>query len=1055
MRTGAASYICWNCQSRLAILSPKRVRIVRNGTSITTGPSSLRRTFHATHLNLRPAATVSSSQSLPEITNPAILDLSQPIRQRLKLWEKEYGGPSKETLKAFENFHLHGQTINGMAKLSVGAKSDDDRVSQDEEHEDDEEVSSIMTLNRFIRPGDVVELSVPGREPVLAVFVQQLESICQFFSVNGRWSHTTLRNVSFVIPGCIDPGLVLPLVPYLPTKPDEASILSEVHVPPSIRAPVKKLLEDMTHDSEKIYRENSTTLDNAFSTLADDDRVRIMTLSQIAKTLLAPQNAAFTPTPAALLAVRKALKHNEYRFRSDLRSSRITNVFTIRPKGDVEVVELVHEWIRQYQEHRALQMNRIIKEKSKLKGVSNITKFIEKARRLVQLSRQARDPLLGQVGSSKPPSGASKRSLEASHLHAENFTQADKRIINFLQAWALTRQFDSMHDLQSACSAVLQATECYEQEAYTVDKISEHGAFDSRCGYLFLQELGVVSPYDNIAVYDEQLMLPTLRLSRNLDLLNVKAESTRRNPDFRDSMADMRHDWGKLEAYCIDSADAQEIDDGISVQRVEGKASDLWLHIHVANPTAFFNKTHVLSGLAAHMTETVYLVERTFPMLPAWATQNYFSLGNNRPVLTFSARLDLSTGTIIETKARAGIIRRTTNITPTELSSCLGESPVSRFKTSLVVGGPVPASTTKTPPPKPSNSQLQDLEDLYAAARVLWEKRRMAGGIRMHPPRLECRVYEEPNKAGLSYFPPSTDTSRSISGDPIIELKSSVSPYYQIQLDMDATSIVEEMMVLAGQTMAAWCAERNIPVIYRGTHRDSSLDISGLDPASVPDLQEMIREGRQEEIDEMPMALRSQLLRNTGRSIVHYSPIPHAMLGIPAYVKCTSPLRRFSDMIVHWQIEAALRHENRTGKKLDVAAETTSSRQILPFSKRQIQESIITLAPRESLIRQSQRRSNQFWSNMAFMRAFYYRETLLPETLTIIVERPAKSNRGLAAAFIEGFNLIVIVEPVSGLVYQPGDRWEVKINHISVYDGRIKVDPVKLLHRDERFLDLN
>lgn len=375
--------------------------------------------------------------------------------------------------------------------------------------------------------------------------MQQFESVCQFYSVNGRWSHTTLGNVSFIISGYIDPDLVLPLVPYLPTKPDEASILSEVHVPPHLRAPVKDLLEDISHNSEKIYRENSTTLDNAFSTLADDDRIRIMTLSQIAKTLLAPQDLDFTPTSAALLAVRKALKHNEYRFRSDLRSSRITNVITIRPKKDVEVVELVHTWIRQYQELRAVQVKTPrFGGNINFLGAAKVSKFIDKARRLIQISRKSRDPLLGQVGMSKVVTDTVNGLQNRGHTYSESFDEADRSIITFLQAWALTGQFESMHDLQSACAVILQATESYNPENYTIDRASQHGTFDRRCGYLFLQEIGVVSPHDNKAIYDEQLMLPTLRLSRNLNLLNVKAESTRRNPDFRDSMADMRHDWG-------------------------------------------------------------------------------------------------------------------------------------------------------------------------------------------------------------------------------------------------------------------------------------------------------------------------------------------------------------------------------------------------------------------------------------------------------------------------------------------------------------------------------
>ncbi|KAH7120835.1 hypothetical protein B0J11DRAFT_581603 [Dendryphion nanum] len=937
-----------------------------------------------------------------------------------------------------------------MSKLSVGAKSDEDQLQNEREEDEDDADEDIMTLGLMLKPGDVVELSAPGREPVLAVFVQQLESNSQFFSVNGRWTHSKLGNVSFVITGCIDPALILPLIPFLPTKPQEATALAEIHVPSDLAVPVKKILEKMTHNSETIYRDNAAAIDNAYSTLADQSRARMMTLTQITKTLLRSQDPTYIPTPAALLAVRKALKHNEFRFRSDSRSARITNVFAIRPKDDVEVVELVHEWIRQFQESCALHAaspNTNADPETLTNGAKFVGRFIVKARRLIHISRQQRHPLHGHVGSSEERFPLEKNASTFSVEWGEPFSRTDKHIITFLQAWVLTKQFEAMHDLQSACSAIVRATECYGKEVYEIDTANEHGAMDNRAGYLLLQELGVISPHDSRAVYDEQLMLPTVRLSRNLELLNSKAELTRRNPDFRDIMADLRHDWGSLEVYCIDGVGALEIDDGISVERVGGDNSSLWLHIHIANPTAFFDKTHVLSGLAAHMTETVYLAERSFPMLPSWVTKNYFSLDNNRPVLTVSAKLDLSTGQVVDKRVRSGIIRQTTSITPTEVSEYLGEFSTDKSRTSLVVGGPVPATPIQRGRPTLSHKQLQDLNDLYAAARILWKRRQTAGAVRMDIPKVECRLFERADASGLSWSPPSLDRARFISGEPIIEVNTRTGTGVQVGYDIDASDIVQEMMVLAGETVATWCSERNIPVIYRGTHTIPGVSPSDLSTVSTTDFREMIREGRKEEIDQMSSALKSKLMRSMGRSIAHYAPISHEMMGVPAYIKATSPLRRFSDMIVHWQVEAALRYEAQTGKKLDMSNGTNSARSILPFSQRQIQESIITLGPRERLIRQRGQWSSRFWAVMAFMRAFYNKEAPLPETFTVSIDASSEKRR-LAKGILEGYNLNVEITSGPDGNYYPGDRWEVKINYVSVHDMIISVVPLKLLYRD-------
>lgn len=32
-------------------------------------------------------------------------------------------------------------------------------------------------------------------------------------------------------------------------------------------------------------------------------------------------------------------------------------------------------------------------------------------------------------------------------------------------------------------------------------------------------------------------------------------------------------------------------------------------------------------------------------------------------------------------------------------------------------------------------------------------------------------------------------------------------------------------------------------------------------------------------------------------------PLPHASLGLPAYVQISSPIRRYTDLLAHWQIK--------------------------------------------------------------------------------------------------------------------------------------------------------
>jgi hypothetical protein len=914
--------------------------------------------------------------------------------------------------------------------LSSAFKADEDAGENEWDAGQEDEGEEVITIGLFLKPGDVVELSQPGREPVLAVFVQQLNNESQFYSVNGRWTHSIISRVSFAIQGCIDPELLQPLIPYLPTDPGAADPKGEVHVPRDLAAPVIAYLEHMTEEAEKIYRRNAPVLDTAYDVLSDKTRTRMMTLTQIATLLLARDDPQWVPSPAALLAVRKALNHNEFRFRSDGRNHRLTNMFAIRPKADVEVVETVHEWIREYREYLALSVNSSSGTKRlRTDGANHIADFLAKSRRIISESRKLREPSHGGVGPSKALT-QHDRSSGLRITWGEPFTSADKKIINFLQAWVLTGQFMGMAGLHAACASLISASGCYGSDVF-----GDTGASDDTLsnikpatGLLFLQEIGVISPHDNRAIYDEQLMLPTVRMSRNLELLNHKAELTRRNPGFRDSMADLRRDWGSTTVYCIDDVGAQEIDDGISIERVKDATSEFWIHVHVANPTAFFDKTHTLSGLAAHMTESVYTPERSFPMLPTWASQGHFSLDNNRPVITFSSRIN-GTGSVLETKIQHGFIHNIVSITPSELATLLGDHSTTNSRR-IVVGGEVPRGAQR-PPPSISPSQLEELSDLYTAAQALWAARKAAGGVRFGSSNVNARIFENANKGGLSWNAPSLDRARFIQGDPIIEVTNSI-PEGFMQLTIGPKNIVEEMMMLAGQTAAAWCTERHIPVMYRGTIEPPSGD---LEPK---ELQQLVQ-AYYEEHGKVRLDLTARWSKALGMAVAHSSPLPHKIIGVPSYIKVTSPLRRFTDMIAHWQIEAAVRWEARSGRKFD--ATEPSTQKILPFSQRQMQDSIVTLSPRERIITLAKRHSTRYWVAQAILRAFKYKEAPLPESFKFWARRIRPGRYALGDIPEYGLQALMNGD------YEEGDEWEVTLDRVDLFSRYIYVKPVRLLDR--------
>lgn len=103
--------------------------------------------------------------------------------------------------------------------------------------------------------------------------------------------------------------------------------------------------------------------------------------------------------------------------------------------------------------------------------------------------------------------------------------------------------------------------------------------------------------------------------------------------------------------------------------------------------------------------------------------------------------------------------------------------------------------------------------------------------------------------------------------------------------------LISEMMILANRLAAQYAVREGIPLIYRT--QDASEGEpgyygaeSGYDPVSV-----------------------MKALKGMRRSRLSLSPQPHAGLGLDAYTQLTSPIRRFSDVVIQRQIAAALAGE--------------------------------------------------------------------------------------------------------------------------------------------------
>ena len=94
-----------------------------------------------------------------------------------------------------------------------------------------------------------------------------------------------------------------------------------------------------------------------------------------------------------------------------------------------------------------------------------------------------------------------------------------------------------------------------------------------------------------------------------------------------------RKDLRNILTFTIDPDDAKDFDDALSIEIEKNYFS---IGIHIADVSHFFNKRNKINEEAEKRGTSVYLVDRTIPMLPEVLSNNLCSLRPNEDRLTFS-----------------------------------------------------------------------------------------------------------------------------------------------------------------------------------------------------------------------------------------------------------------------------------------------------------------------------------------------------------------------------------------------------------------------------------
>jgi len=338
-----------------------------------------------------------------------------------------------------------------------------------------------------------------------------------------------------------------------------------------------------------------------------------------------------------------------------------------------------------------------------------------------------------------------------------------------------------------------------------------------------------------------------------------------------------RRDFRGVTTFTIDPADAKDFDDAISFQKKSDKVFEVG--VHIADASYYVREGSALDGEAKRRGVSIYLVDRTIPMLPEVLSNDICSLNPQEDKLTFSAVFTIETGgTIHDIWFGRTIIHSNKRFTYEEAQGMLDEK---------------------------RGTYYDELNHLNTLAHIFKKRRRGAGALDFE-------------KAEVKF-----------------ELDERGKPLRVVQKPrLDVHKLVEEFMILANKEVASYLggevkrilggaslyrvhdvpkkeAAGELLFLLRTLGHEVESEGGRISSKELNNLFEKIK-GSPEEFLVKTVAMRSM-----AKAVYSINNIGHYGLALENYTHFTSPIRRYADILVHRILAKHLKGENLDDKGVE------------------------------------------------------------------------------------------------------------------------------------------
>ena len=368
----------------------------------------------------------------------------------------------------------------------------------------------------------------------------------------------------------------------------------------------------------------------------------------------------------------------------------------------------------------------------------------------------------------------------------------------------------------------------------------------------------------------------------------VLKEMDRIDEDIQEEIG-YRKDLRHLNIITIDGSDAKDLDDAVYVEKID---RGYRLYVSIADVSYYVREGTELDSEALKRGNSIYLVDRVIPMLPRKLSNNLCSLNPYEDKLTFTVEIEFDLrGKVIKNDFYKSVIRSRYRMTYSDVNKIFekDESTIKEY-------GPI----------------VPMLNEMLELSHIIRGVKKRRGSIDFELPEIKVLL----------------DENKHIKD---IELRSRG----------ESERLIEDFMVVANETVAEKLYWEEVPAIYRVHEDPDKVKIQMLNEAlvkfgySLKNIDEMHPGKFQLIIDRttgLPEGylIHKLILRAMQRARYADRNLGHFGLSSKFYLHFTSPIRRYSDLVVHRMLGKSIekfmseKEKEKYGTNLDAVAAAIS-----------------------------------------------------------------------------------------------------------------------------------